>query len=162
MKLPLLIIFIGTLAMDAKAVQLHPDFPIVYGKYQMTSDWAINLPVEFNRRIEDGSLVLWRPGFTIWIDARNNDQNQTVDAQLEWLKTLISKDAFDIQETSDKGVNLLTYRLNESMGDDRVPALHCFAVSSTGYVSLAIYFDKEDDLKAALSIAKGLVHGTAT
>ena len=162
MKLSLLIIFIGALAMDAKAVQLHPDFPVVYGNYQMTSDWALNLPIEFNRRVEDGSLVLWRPGFTIWIDARNNDQNRTVDAQLEWLKTLISKDAFDIQESNDKDVKLLTYRLSESMGDDRVPALHCFAVSITGYVSLAIYFDKEDDLKTALSIAKGLVHGTAT
>jgi len=162
MKLTLLIIFIGALAMDAKAIQLHPDFPVVHGEYQMTSDWAINLPIEFNRRVEDGSLVLWRPGFTIWIDARNNDLDRSTDEQLDWLKTLISKDAFDIKESNDNDMKLLTYRLSESMGDDRVPALHCFAVSSSGYVSLAIYFDKEVDLKIALSIAKGLVHGTAT
>ena len=154
--------FIGALAMDAKAIQLHPDFPVVHGKYQMTIDWAINLPIEFNRRVEGGSLVLWRPGFTIWVDARNNDKELTTDAQLEWLKTLISRDAFDIQESNANDVKFLTYRLSESIGGDRVPALHCFAVSSTGYVSLAIYFDKEEDLKTAFSIAKGLVYENAT
>lgn len=42
---------------------LHPEFPVVVGRYQMTPDWAVTLPRPFNRRTEDGSLVFWRPGF---------------------------------------------------------------------------------------------------
>ncbi|REJ67067.1 MAG: DUF2185 domain-containing protein [Planctomycetota bacterium] len=37
--------------------RLHPDFPIVTGQYRLTSSWRVFLPLEFNRRVEDGSLV---------------------------------------------------------------------------------------------------------
>ena len=46
---------------------LNPQFPIVEGRYQMTGEWSIALPGQFNRRIENQDLVIWRPGFTIWL-----------------------------------------------------------------------------------------------
>lgn len=42
-------------------MDLHPDFPVVEGLYRLTRDWELELPEKFNRRIEDGNMVLWRP-----------------------------------------------------------------------------------------------------
>ena len=47
---------------------LHPDFPVIEGRYKMTEVWGISLDQKHNRRVEKGSLVIWRPGFTIWIN----------------------------------------------------------------------------------------------
>lgn len=42
-------------------------FPQTQGRYPMTDLWSIDLgELEFRRRFEEGSLVLWRPGLTMW------------------------------------------------------------------------------------------------
>ena len=33
------------------------DFSMVSGQYQITDEWSLNLPAQFNRKIEDGLLV---------------------------------------------------------------------------------------------------------
>lgn len=58
---------------------LHPDYPVVSGDYQLTETWSVSLPLKFNRRIEDGSLILWRPGLTIYFTAWNNDHQESAD-----------------------------------------------------------------------------------
>jgi hypothetical protein len=49
-----------------------PGFPLVSGDYALTEEWAIHLPEKFARRVEEGNLVLWRPGLTIWLAAWGN------------------------------------------------------------------------------------------
>lgn len=66
-----------------KDVQLHPGFPVVQDTYQMTKEWSVTLPGRFNRRIEDGSLVLWRPGFTIWTSVWGNDKKESAEKRLK-------------------------------------------------------------------------------
>ena len=63
--------------------ELNPDFPVVTGDYLLTQGWRVQLPVPFNRRIEDGSLVLWRPDLTCWINIWHNDRQASVDTLLE-------------------------------------------------------------------------------
>ena len=46
---------------------LNPHFPVVTGRHQLTAEWSIDLPGEFNRRIDDGDLVFWRPGITAFV-----------------------------------------------------------------------------------------------
>jgi hypothetical protein len=54
-----------------------PGFPIVEGDYALTARWSLYLPEKFARRLEDGSLVLWRHGLTIWLAAWNNDRAES-------------------------------------------------------------------------------------
>jgi hypothetical protein len=63
---------------------LHPDFPVVEGRYQITSDWAVTLPQQFNRRIEEDSMVCWRPSVTVWTVVWNNNNNESQQERLEW------------------------------------------------------------------------------
>jgi hypothetical protein len=137
---------------QAKTGTLHPDFPVVEGEYRMTEGWSITLPKKFNRRFDDNSLVIWRPGFTIWITVWGNDRNESKEEQLAWFKKRMSPDAFDLEELSDNGVLRFAYRLKERSDDNRVAALYGFAFGDDGYVQTAIYFDDEDALPIAKTI----------
>lgn len=101
---------------------LHPNFPIIEGHYQMTEEWLLNLPVQFNRRIEDSDPIIWRPGFTIYVAIWGNDYNKSTTDLLSWIKEDISNDATDIKEESHNNIIRLSYRLNEDSEDNRAPA----------------------------------------
>jgi hypothetical protein len=135
---------------------VHPEFPVVEGRYQMTSDWAVTLPQRFNRRIEDGSLVFWRPGITAWTVVWNNDNGESQQERLEWLRTDTSPDAFDAQFFTDGDVTRYSYRLTERRDEGVVHALYGFALGVNGHVQMAIYFDDEADLETARAICRSL------
>lgn len=135
---------------------LHPEFPIVEGRYQVTEDWAVTLPGPFNQRFQDDSLVLWRPGVTIWTIVWNNDKNESAQQRLEWLREDISPEAFDEGVVEDCVMVRFTYRLNEVREEGIVLALYAFAIGDGGHVQMAIYFDHEDDLEVARQIAGSL------
>jgi hypothetical protein len=141
---------------EDEAMSLHPDFPVVEGNYQMTREWAVNLPGRFNRRIEDGDLVIWRPGFTIWTTVWNNDREETPEERLDWLRDGTSPDAY-AQETENEGQLVrYAYRLDEESEDKSQAAFYCFANGQNGHVQMAIYFDSEDDLPTAKQIWRSL------
>lgn len=135
---------------------LRADYPVVDGCYAMTEDWSIQLPLPFNRRFEEGSLVLWRPGVTAWIMAWGNDHGESVDARMRAQKARRAPAAFDERAFTADGVGYQFYRLQEQADDDRVAAAYAFAFSDAGHVQMAIYFDREDDLPVAESLWKGL------
>lgn len=92
---------------------LHPDFPVVEGRYQMTKEWSVTLPGKFNRRIEDGDLVIWRPGMTMWVAVWGNDKNENKESRLKRMRADISPQAFDVETSNTSNVLRLSYRLKE-------------------------------------------------
>lgn len=135
---------------------VDPEFPVVEGRYRMTSDWAVTLPQRFNRRIEDGSLVFWRPGITAWTVVWNNDNGESQQGRLEWLRADTSPDAFDVQSLTHGEVIRYTYRLTERRAEELVHALYGFAIGVYSHVQMAIYFDNEADLETARAICRSL------
>lgn len=130
---------------------LDEEFPIVMGLTQMMEEWWVDLPVPFNRRVEDGGLVLWRPGFTIWAEAWCGLEGDSSRDRLNWLKVETSPLAYDTREERDPaGLLRYSYRLDESAGDARVPAFYGNVVGPEGdHVILGIYFDDEADVESA-------------
>lgn len=139
---------------------LHPDFPIVEGRCQITKEWVVDLPGQFNRRIEDESLVIWRPGFTIWMTVWNNDHDETREQRLNWIQAHSNPDAHSPVTEKDGDLIRYAYRLEEESGDKRQPAFYCFAIGMRGHVQMAIYFDREDDLATAKPIWRSLKEKT--
>jgi hypothetical protein len=131
---------------------LHPDFPIVDGHYQMTKEWSVVLPEKFNRRFEEGSLVIWHPGFTIWTAVWGNDRNESKEMRVQQLVSRISSQAYDVEKSEHGGSLMLSYRLREGAEDKRVPAFYGFAFGERGHVQMAIYFNQEADLSKAKAI----------
>lgn len=128
---------------------LHPNYPIVEGTYQATTDWAIRLPEPMNRRIDDGDLVLWRPGLTVWIAAWNNDHREPPTVQRQQVRAEINPDARDITETNAGSIVALSYRLTEQHDRGPVEALYSFTFADCGHLQIAFYFDKPADLAVA-------------
>ena len=135
---------------------LHPEFPVVEGRYQMTKDWSVTLPGQFNRRIDDGSLVFWRPGITAWTVAWNNDKAESQQQRLDWLRRHTSPDAFGHEVLVDGDVTRFAYRLTEPREEGVVHALYAFAIGVDGHIQMAIYFDDESDLELAREIWRSL------
>jgi hypothetical protein len=131
---------------------LHPDFPVVTGRLQVTEEWAMVLPMEFNRRTEDGDLVIWRPGFTIWIAVWRMKETETAEERRSWIRETTSPRAYDMEEGCEDGVWQLQYRLAEEAEDRRHPALYCYAVGSRSEADMAFYFDREEDLELAQQV----------
>jgi hypothetical protein len=131
---------------------LNPNFPAVTGRYQMTREWWITLPGEFNRRVEDGSLVLWRPGLTVWVLVWGNDHSESTQVRLDGFRTRKSSLAFDEEMHHDGDVTRYSYRLTEQDDDGPRSALYAFAIGMTGHVQAAIYFDDETQLAIAKQI----------
>jgi hypothetical protein len=139
-----------------KAVQLHPEFPVVEGHYQMTKEWSVDLPSKFNRRIEDRDLVIWKPGFTSWTTVWGNDKSASPDERLAWIRGDSPPDAFDAVSETSNGILRYAYRLNENSEDDRLPAFYCYAIGQAGHVQMAIYFDSPEDLSTAQHLWRSL------
>jgi hypothetical protein len=135
---------------------LHPDFPVVEGTIELTEEWRVTLPGKFNRRIEDGNLVLWRPGITLWIAIWSNDHNETPEQRLHWISEDNNPDAYDRLTETGEGEIRFSYRLAEDSDDDRQPAFYCFAIGQNGHVQMAIYFDDAEDLDTAKQIWRSL------
>lgn len=135
---------------------LNPDFPVVQGQYQMTEEWSVKLPGKFNRRFEEGCLVLWRPGFTIWVSVWGNDHNESPQARLEWLESEVPQDAFGVLNEHEGDVLRLAYRLDEPADDERAAAFYGFAIGSSGHVQMAVYFDEEEQFETARQVWRSL------
>jgi hypothetical protein len=126
-----------------------PGFPIVEGDYALTDTWAIHLPEQFARRVEDGDLVLWRPGLTIWLAAWGNDKGESQANRLKRIKEDASADRFADRESKAKNLTRFSYRLREDNNDGAVDAVYGFVLNDDGHLQLAVYFDDpSDEVKA--------------
>jgi hypothetical protein len=126
-----------------------PGFPLVEGDHALTATWSIHLPEQFARRIEDGSLVLWRPGLTLWLAAWGNDSNQTQAQRLAWIKDEASPAGFDVRESVPGGVTRFSYRLRDQSEDGPVESLNAYVIGDDGHLQLSVYFDDAADAAMA-------------
>jgi hypothetical protein len=118
-----------------------PGFPIVEGRYALTADWSIQLPDRFARRVEDGSLVLWRPGLTVWLAAWGNDHQASRQDRLAWVKREASPRRYAEDESEADGVTRYSYRLRDENDDGPVESVAGYVFSDDGHLQLAVYFD---------------------
>lgn len=130
-----------------------PGFPIVEGQHLLTETWAINLPGKFARRVEDGCLVLWRPGLTIWLEAWGNDRNESQAKRLKTIKSHASPDRFSESEGKANKITRYSYRLRDENENGSIDSVYAHILNDDGHLQLAIYFDDAKDEPIARAIA---------
>lgn len=122
-----------------------PGFPIVEGEHAMTREWKIVLPLSFTRRVEDGDLVLWRPGVTIRVGVWNNDFHESRLQRLETIRAEVPSDRRDERESDADGLTRWSYRLTEVISGATVEALWAWIFTDDDLVQMAVFFDHESD-----------------
>jgi hypothetical protein len=109
-----------------------PGFPVVQGDHALTARWTLHLPQQFAGRVEDGDLVLWRPGLTIWVAAWDNDHNEPKSERLAKAKCDCSPDRFAEREAVQGGITRFSYRLRDEDDDEPVESLNSLAFADDG------------------------------
>ena len=139
-----------------------PRFPVVSGDYAMTNDWSVTLPGEFFERIEDESLVLWRPAHTIWTLVWGLPPNVSRSGQVANLVKQREAEAteLEVDETADR--HAISYRLDSVQEGATVHALYGFVVSDRGYVQMAQYLDIVEDVERAREILQSVREAPAS
>jgi hypothetical protein len=129
------------------------EYPLVEGLYTLTAHWCIHLPLPFTKRMEeDGSLVLWRPGLTIWLDAWGNDRRLTQAARLTEIKSRMSPAARTIRDGVDGALTRFSYRLLDQDEEGSVESVYAFILEDGGHLQLAVYFDDLKDEPLAIAL----------
>jgi len=126
-----------------------PGFPLVQGDHALTATWSIHLPEQFARRVEDGSLVLWRPGLTLWLAAWGNDTNETQAKRLARIREDASPARFDVRESVGGGATRFSYRLRDENDAGPVESLNACVIGDDGHLQLSVYFDDAADAAKA-------------
>lgn len=153
MKLNILLaIALNVLLFGCSSMKQNNDFAEVSGHIDLPKPWAINLPEKFKIRKEEGSLVFWKPGFTIWLTMMTNTPNYSIEELFDGISSIKSPEAYDVKSEDKNNIKKLSYRLNEISSDSRVAAYYGFVFSKEGYIQLAIYFDTETDVQLATKI----------
>lgn len=137
------------------STEMDPDFPIVTGDYVMTKGWRVNLRGDFNRRIEEGSLVLWQPELTFWINVWNNEGQVSVDEVLKRLLADASPARIEEQLVKNGEMVRLTYELAEDAGPGP-KLINGFIIYPSGYVQLSAYYDSSDARSLAYTIIESV------
>lgn len=122
---------------------LHPDFPVVTGDLALTKNWSIHLPDEFNRRVEDGSLVLWRAELTFWINVWNNDRSASIKDLLDQIRADANPDRREEQIETTPDLARFTYELSEPdpSGASEHTSINAYVIARSGYMQIGAYFD---------------------
>ena len=129
-----------------------PGYPLVQGEHRLTDAWSIHLPESFARRIEEGSLVLWRPGLTLWMTAWGNDNGESQAERLKWVKERASPDRTNERVTRAGGVTRFAYRLVDRNEDGEVASLNAVLFGDDEQLQVAAYFDTEADEATAVQL----------
>ncbi len=147
-------LFLGVM-FDAMA-QKPEDFPLISGNYQMTKTWAIDLgEQQFRRRFEEGALVIWRPGITMWINAYGYPAGESAEVFAKR-----TRDRSDLppgaQVITKPTANKFAYFFKETEKDETRFSLQTFTFGQEGHLMMAIYFDREKDLDLAKKLLNGV------
>jgi hypothetical protein len=129
----------------------------VEGDHALTATWSLHLPGKFARRVEDGSLVLWRPGLTVWLAAWNNDHGESRPERLAWIKESASPARFDERESNFGGVTRFSYRLRDENEDGPVESLCAYFLNDDGHLQMSVYFDDLTDEAAARQLVDSVM-----
>lgn len=126
---------------------------------QITNEWIIDLPEDFESRVVDEKRVFWKPGITIIIAAFSLPEGT---GKLELLNQIQQKMPEEALEThvSTKGeiVGLGYTMLPKPTGEKDRLSLITFTASNTSCLQTAFYLDDPKDLEWAKGIWKNLVY----
>ncbi len=135
--------FSGKLEVITKEVK-SPDvrfmLPVDTGLMSIMDIWQFEISERMTRRYDNGSLVVWKPGFTIWI----NSHSETVKPVSDRIKAILgtmSTDGYDLQRSQDDCIRKIRYQLEEDRDGAVQSSMHIFGITEDQDIHISIYYD---------------------
>lgn len=132
-------------------------YPIVEGFYELTEDWGTTLPEPLAKRADGDMLMLWRPGFTVFVTVWGEGEEDVSRKQrLRDIKRECDPDGRVVRNSDNGEMILYAYRLRDITPDGEMETLTAFAVTNRGHIQLVISFDEAKDEAKALEMVDGI------
>jgi hypothetical protein len=127
---------------------------------QISKEWWIGIDETYRTRVDDGSLVIWRPERTIWINIWKDSDGRTGQERLDGWIADRHAGATDLFEHEDAGLLRFGYLLEEpEEGGGDLFGLYSYTVGESSTVQMACYFDLREDLTWATAVSQSLSFG---
>lgn len=124
---------------------LYPAFP---GSLQISKTWSFEVSMHLLRRLDEGSMVMWRPGFTIWMNLYSESGFRSPEDRLTSLSQNAAPSRYDEETAKDEHQIRYRYRLDEPQEDGSIQsAAYCFGFTDHEELHLSIYFDTDESLR---------------
>ncbi len=133
---------------------LHPDFPVVEGDYFLSKYWSITVPIPFNRRVDDDSLVLWKPGLTFWMTQFENHQAKSPREMVLSLIADRDNEVDDYKEFEIIDTFIAQYFQEEIKDDKTVFSYHYIIASEVSMLSVKTYANNRTICKMSKQICQ--------
>jgi hypothetical protein len=151
--LVLLLILIG------RVLSISNEYPSVKGTFRMNTVWSVDLPAEFNGRFEAGDLVIWKPGLTLWIEAKGRERGELKYERYKRFKKENSKNKRNERIEEDVRQTLDTYEFkvrDETREIKEYFAIYAFKINEFSFVQIWAYADSGKDKIMAYSIIRSI------
>jgi hypothetical protein len=127
----------------------------VLNRHIIGTDWSILVDPEFQRRIDDGNVVLWKPGQTVHASVFNTNNAEAEDAIERMIEGRpgIPVQMFDREEPGLAGH---AYLLPEGDGEHTYWGLNTWTAAKGSVACVTIYFDNIEDLNWAITVWKSV------
>lgn len=131
--------------------------PVDPGAIEIGNNWGFNINSRMLKRIDQGSLVIWRPGLTIWLNSYDTN-NVSIEERLNNIKTTASPNKSDYLETQEGELYKIRYSLKEVINGQEQYAVYLFALVAHQELHITLYFDAVEDLNEIEQIWKTIHH----
>ncbi|PQV63663.1 hypothetical protein B1R32_1092 [Abditibacterium utsteinense] len=119
--------------------------------FSLTDEWTIELGEEFERRVEDGSLVFSHEDRAVWVDLF--EDHRPIPQKMKMLRDDAPQDAkswtFELE-------GLLKFAYLERDEENENYELTSLCAVATGYALMIFYFDDDEFLAWALGCWKSV------
>jgi hypothetical protein len=114
--------------------------PVEKGNINITNEWSFDVSTRMVKRIDKGSLVVWRPGFTLWIDAYK-PEDKDINARERKLLDIISPERINFESIRQDQLQKIRYELTEESGEYIQKSAYISGLTESQEIHITIYYD---------------------
>ena len=126
--------------------------------FQITKEWLLDLPEDFESRVEEGKLIFWKTGITVVAAAFRLPETTDKITLLNQIQEKLPDDTLEtLVSTKGEIVGLGYTRIHKVVNEKNRLSLYTFTASDTSCLQIAFYLDSPDDLPWAKSAWKHVI-----
>lgn len=127
--------------------------------FRVTQEWIINLPEDFESRVEDGKMIFWTTGMTVIAVAFRIPGDTGKIELLSQIREKMPENTLETLVSTRGEIFGLGYtQIQKRTGEKNRLALYTFTASDESCLQTAFYLDKPEDLDWAKNIWEQIIY----